>query len=64
MVELLIKCSKFIVNYLEHDSLLENLEEEQLTEEECRTAWLREKMNRSSDTKRKLKVDSCSMTAH
>jgi transcriptional regulator ATRX len=39
LAELLIKHKKYIVNYHEHDSLLENKPEEEMTEEEKQMAW-------------------------
>lgn len=39
MAELLTKCSEWIEKYHEHDSLLENVAEEQLNEEERQLAW-------------------------
>ena len=39
LAELLKKQKKWIVQYHEHDSLLENRPEEELTEEERKAAW-------------------------
>ncbi len=39
LAELLTKHSDWIVQYHEHDSLLENKIEEELTEEERKAAW-------------------------
>jgi len=39
MAELLKQYKDVIINYHEHDSLLENIEEEELTEEERKAAW-------------------------
>ena len=39
LAELLTKIQEWIVQYHEHDSLLENKLEEELTEEERKAAW-------------------------
>lgn len=39
MAELLKQYRDIIISYHEHDSLLENIEEEELTEEERKAAW-------------------------
>ena len=39
MAELLIRKKEFIFKYHEHDSLLENVEEEELDEDERKVAW-------------------------
>lgn len=39
LAELLTEKKDWIVNYIEHDSLLENKVEEDLTEEERKSAW-------------------------
>ena len=39
LAELLIKQKEWIVQYHEHDSLLENRPEEELTEDERKAAW-------------------------
>ena len=39
MAELLVRYKDWIVNYHEHDSLLENKLEEELSEEERKAAW-------------------------
>lgn len=40
LAEMLIKNKDWIVNYHEHDSLLQNISEEDLTEEERQAAWV------------------------
>ena len=39
MAELLKQYKDIIITYHEHDSLLENIEDEELTEEERKAAW-------------------------
>ena len=41
---------KWIVNYLEHDSLLQNIESEELTPEEMEAAWVAYEAEKSGQT--------------
>ena len=47
---------KWIVQYHEHDLLLENVEDEQLTEEERKQAWASYEEQKSSATRQLGKI--------
>lgn len=55
IAKVLQKHSKLVINYLEHDSLLENNLDEKLTPEECVAAEEREK-SRSTQVPEESKV--------
>ncbi|KRX83341.1 Helicase ARIP4 [Trichinella sp. T6] len=55
LADLLCDISQWIIRYIEHDSLLKNIVEEKLTEEELKSAWreYEEERKREKDAKEK-----------
>ncbi|XP_064481537.1 transcriptional regulator ATRX homolog isoform X2 [Ornithodoros turicata] len=59
LAELLIRGKEWIVSYHEHDSLLQNITEEDLTEEERKTAW--EEYNAEREGRIKMNMENATM---
>ncbi|KRX21038.1 Transcriptional regulator ATRX [Trichinella nelsoni] len=58
LADLLCDISQWIIRYIEHDSLLKNIVEEKLTEEELKSAWreYEEERKREKDAKEQLEL--------
>ncbi|KRY60354.1 Transcriptional regulator ATRX -like protein, partial [Trichinella britovi] len=58
LADLLCDISQWIIRYIEHDSLLKNIVEEKLTEEELKSAWreYEDERKREKDAKEQLEL--------
>lgn len=56
LAKLLDTCEDQIVSFHEHDSLLDHIEEEELTEAECKDAWAEYRAEVKTDGTRRNKV--------